>query len=594
MNIGKTLGLVFIISFVILASSVYGIEIANNGNAKAIIVVAKDAPIPDQHAAIELAGFLKQITGAQYQIHHLPVKESNCILVGLDAARANNKNIPINIAGDEGIMIYSTDNTLILAGAGKRGTLYAVYTFLEDFLGCRWWSSKASTIPTKHTIELSDINYSYSPALEYRSAYWYDAFDGDWSVRNKCNGINHRLDEKRGQNHVYQGFVHTFYQLIPPDKYYKDHPEWFSEINGKRVHQRAQLCLTNIEMRNELVKNLKEQLKKNPAATIASVSQNDWHGFCQCEKCKAVDQEQASPSGSLLQFVNAVAEEIEKDFSQVAISTLAYQYTRKPPKTIKPRHNVIVRLCSIECSFSQPLTHQENIKFSSDIEGWSKICNRLHIWDYTTNFRYYILLHPNLRVLGPNIKFFAKHNVKGIFEQGAYNSYGAEMAELRAWVLAKLLWNPDLDAQKLIDEFLLGYYGDAGTHIAAYLKLTHDSIEKSGERLGCFNTHSPKYMTYEMLTQAWQLLQNAQQAVKNNPKLLSRVQCAQLPLMNAFLLNWQDLQKQSQKSNIKWPLPESILKVKEQFLAIAKKNNITRMEEWKTGFGQLDQAVGSL
>ena len=66
--------------------------------------------------------------------------------------------------------------------------------------------------------------------------------------------------------------------------------------------------------------------------------------------------------------------------------------------------------------------------------------------------------HPNLRVLGPNVKFFVDHSVKGLFEQGAYTSKGAEMAELRAWVLARLLWNPALDGQELIDEFIAGYY----------------------------------------------------------------------------------------------------------------------------------------
>jgi hypothetical protein len=173
------------------------------------------------------------------------------------------------------------------------------------------------------------VDIRFVPRLEYRESFWFDALDGDWAVRNKCNGNSDRLDAARGGKHTYEGFVHTFYGLIPPDRYFKDHPEWFSEIGGQRTAANAQLCLTNEEMRAELVKNLKERLRANPAATIASVSQNDCFNPCQCARCAAGDQEEGSPAGALLRFVNAVAAEIEPEFPNVAIDTLAYQYTRK-------------------------------------------------------------------------------------------------------------------------------------------------------------------------------------------------------------------------------------------------------------------------
>src|SRR5439155_23480073 len=139
-------------------------------------------------------------------------------------------------------------------------------------------------------------------------------------------------------------------------------------------------------------------------ATIISVSQNDTFNNCQCQKCKAIDDAEGSPAATLLLFVNAVAEAIEKDSPQVRIDTLAYQYTRKPPKTIRPRHNVIVRLCSIECNFREPLDHQSNAAFLADLTEWSKICQRLYIWDYVTDFSHYINPHPNWFVLGPNLR----------------------------------------------------------------------------------------------------------------------------------------------------------------------------------------------
>ena len=567
------------------------LTIAEKGVAKAVIVIAEDASEPEQHAAAELADFLQQITGAKFDIVHPPAAKRSRLLVGPKAAKSAAADFSTDGLGADGIIIRTVGNDLILAGGHPRGTLYAVYTFLEDHLGCRWWSSTESAIPKKPTLKVGKLDVRYVPTLEYREPYWFDAFDGDWAVRNRCNGNRPRLDEKRGGKHTYEGFVHTFNRLIPPDKYFKDHPEWFSEIDGKRTQKRAQLCLTNEEMRKELLKNLKANLRKNPAATIASVSQNDWHGNCQCAKCAAIEKEEEGPAGLMLRFVNSVADDIKEEFPNVAISTLAYQYTRKSPKYVKPRDNVIVRLCSIECSFSKPLADERNKEFRDDIVGWSKISNRLYIWDYTTNFRHHIMPHPNLRVLGPNVKFFADHNVKGIFEQGAYTTNGAEMAELRAWVLAKLLWDPKRDGQELIDEFIAGYYCLAGPYIKAYLKVTHDAVEASEDWLGCFEKYTAKFLSFETLSEGLAQLKAAEAAVEDNPELRFRVQVAQLPVMYTFMMRWDEMREKAEVSGADWPMPDSIKTAYEHFLKVAKKKNITRLNEWNEGFGALEKAL---
>ncbi|MBE0537783.1 MAG: DUF4838 domain-containing protein, partial [Phycisphaerae bacterium] len=472
-------------------------------------------------------------------------------------------------------------------------TLYAVYTFLEDVVGCRWWSSTVSAIPKRPTLVVEGVDIRYVPMLEYREVFWTDAFEGYWSVRNKCNGNTHRLDAARGGRHVYEGFVHTFYPLIPPAKYFDAHPEWFSEIGGVRKHEHTQLCLTNEAMRAELVKNLRERLRANPAATIASVSQNDWYGFCTCAKCAAVDAEEGSPAGTMLRFVNAVAAEIEGEFPNVAIDTLAYQYTRKPPKMVKPRANVIVRLCSIECSFSKPLADERNKSFRDDIVGWSKICNRLYIWDYTTNFCHYFRPHPNLRVLGPNVTFFAEHGVRGIFEQGAYTSVGAEMAELRAWVLAKLLWNPKAGGKALAREFLVGYYGAAAEHVGRYLDVMHDSVEASGYYLAClpFGNEQPSFLTAAALAEGWRHLKAAEAAAGEDPAILERVKMVQLPVMYAYLQHWKPLREQARAAAVDWPVGDSADAVYEAFVEVARRNNVTRLSEWAEGYGLIEEAV---
>jgi len=588
----RQISCVFVLIALCTALAPSAVTISQDGKAKAVIVIASDATEPEQHAAKDLAAFLGQITGATFELASQEKPDASCIFVGPGAAKQADKQFSTDGLGAEGIVIRTVGEDLILAGGRPRGTLYAVYTFLEDQLGCRWWSSTESSIPKKPTVSVDGINTKYVPPLEYRSAFWFDAFDGDWAVRNKCNGQSHRLSDEQGGKHIYEGFVHTFYPLIPPQKYFAEHPEWFSEIDGKRTTDRAQLCLTNDQMRKELVKNLKERLRSNPAATIASVSQNDWYRNCQCKDCAAIEKEEGSPAGLMLRFVNAVAADIEPEFPNVAISTLAYQYTRKPPAITKPRHNVIVQLCSIECSFCKPLADERNKAFRDDLVGWSKISDRLYIWDYTTNFRHHIMPHPNLRVLGPNVKFFVDHNVKGIFEQGAYTTNGAEMAELRAWVLAKLLWDPSRDGEKLTNEFVEGYYGPAATEIKAYLKTMHDAVEQSGDWLGCFENHTAKFLNFDTLARGWQHLKAAKAAVQDDPALRFRVQVAEMPVLYTFVMRWNDFREAAKTANADWPMPPTAKDTCDQFMAIARQKNVTRLNEGTPGFAALEKAVG--
>jgi len=559
------------------------VTIAQNGVGRAVVVVAPDATEVERHAAVELVRFLGEATGATLPIVDHAEGEGSRILVGPDAARLAIPDFSADDYGDEELFIRTKGHDLILAGGRPRGTLYAVYTFLEDVVGCRWWTSTASTIPEWPILELGILNGGYAPRFEYRESFWFDAFDGDWAARNRGNGNSERLEARHGGKHVYQGFVHTFYPLIPPDEYFEAHPEWFAEIDGERVHHRTQLCLANEEMRRQLVENLKVRLRANPQATIASVSQNDWHGYCRCARCAAVDDEEGGPSGSLLRFVNAVAAEIEEEFPHVAISTLAYQYTRKPPRLVRPRSNVIVRLCSIECSFSKPLSHDRNAAFRDDLLGWSKVCDRLYVWDYTTNFAHYVLPHPNLRVLGPNIAFFAEHGVRGVFEQGAYQSPGAEMAELRAWVLAKLLWDPSRDPEALINEFLDGYYGPAAGGVRAYLGLIHDAVEASGDYLGCYSPPDAGFLSLGTLVTGILMLHIAEQAAGDDEILRHRVRVARLPVLYAFLVRWKELRREVPgDGNGYWLIADSIHTVYERFMAVATAEKITRVAEGRT------------
>lgn len=567
------------------------LQLSAGGSTRYKILVAAGATAQEQHAARELSSYLKQATGCEFPLVQQLSPENPVIAVGAGAAKLVDADLQLKDLGDEGILVRASKDNLILSGGenAARGTLYAVYTFLQDSVGIRWWAPDATFVPTREKFAITALDLRCKPVFEYRDPFIHGAFDADFAVRNKINGPYRKIDAARGGQIDYAGFVHTFYDLVPPKQHFEAHPEWYSEVSGKRTVDRAQLCLTNKELlvfvikrvREWIVSNPEEWLRDRPPAKIVSVSQNDWLGQCECRDCRKVEDEEGSACGPLLRFVNAIAEDIEKDHPDVAIDTLAYMYSRKPTKLAKPRPNVIVRLCSIECSFLQPLDSEANKAFVDDLKSWSKICDRLYVWDYVVNYSHQLMPHPNLRVLGPNVRLFAAHHVRGVLEQGNHMSPGGEFTELKSWVLARLLWNPELQAEALIDEFLDGYYGSAAPKLREYIKLLHDRAAASGHYLGIQDDFGAPYLTVELLGKLDALLRAALAAVEKDAAQRQRVERLALATRYVFAARWPYLKREALISGTPWPLQASRDELIEEVQRVCEKNGITAFfEDW--------------
>ncbi len=513
------------------------ITLADKGFSMYKIIIARGASFAILHAAEELRMFLNQISGVLLKIEYDDVKQNEYeIIIGSNKHLSSlNLDIDFYKLGAEGFQLITSGKTLVIAGSDKRGCLYGVYTFLEDYLGCRFFTEDVTVIPKRNTVYLPVMNDTQIPVLEYRESYFKDYWDGDFYARLKCNGNAGHLTEMHGYKMEYTLFVHSFNTLVPPEKYFNDHPEYFSEVNGKRIKEHTQLCLTNPEVLEIATESVRQRLRTNPNASIISVSQNDWHNFCTCDKCSSMDNYEGSHAGTLITFVNKIAEAIEDEFPDVAIDTLAYQYTRKPPLHIKPHKNIIVRLCSIECCFSHPLSECDS-SFKTDLEEWSKICSRLHVWDYVVNFAHTLSPFPNFRVLQPNIKFFIEHNVTGIFEEG--NNSDRESGEfnaLKQYILAKLLWNPDYDVDSGIAEFMHAYYGMAANEIMKYFDLIHDMITPD-IHMRIYDPPRTAYLSTEMLNKASIIFDRAERLAENE-SILARVKKLRLSVRYVQIVN---------------------------------------------------------
>lgn len=555
-------------------ASAAGLLLAVDGQSDYTIVVAADAIPAELTAATELQSHLAQVTGSTLPIAVEGTPEaavSKRIVIGPGQLfRGAFPRIGLESLKYDGIVIKTAGESLYLAGDRPRGTLYAVYTFLEDTVGCRWWSSHEGYIPRKPDLEIPDIDTVYVPKLRCREAFYRGAFDGVYAARSKCNGHFEQIPPEFGGHYSILGWCHTFYQILPPEQYFANHPEWYSEIEGKRTTENAQLCLTNEDMRAEFVKNALEWIRKDPTSGIISISQNDCHGPCQCAKCRTLQDEEGAASGPVIHFVNAVAEEIEKEFPDTLVETLAYSYTRQAPKFARPRENVLIRLCSIECSFSQPLeTGPQNEAFQKDMRDWSGIAHQLYVWDYVTNFSNYLLPHPNLRVLAPNIRYFVNNKAAGLFEQGDAGCSISDFPELRAWLFAHLMWDPSRDDKALIAEFLSGYYGPAAEPVQQYIDLIHDAVERNGTYLRCYMPNTSEWFGLDDLNRATELFNEAERRVAGNPDLLTRVQRARMPLDHTWLMDYRPLKRAAMQANKPFLGPEKPETLAGQYIARA-------------------------
>lgn len=502
------------------------------------IVLSQNAPPSEKHAARELQFFLNEIGGALLPIvtDEDPPPEHAVLLGESKALDKIGVSIDFSALGKEGYVLRTKGSCLVIAGGKPRGTLYGVYGLLTDYLGCRWFMPDCRRIPKREKIVIPLLNGQIIPCLEYRDVFCSDVFDGDWVLRNRMNSSHAQGVEEKGGKVRFgsMAFVHTFYSLVPPAEYFDSHPEYFAQLDGTRRKENAQLCLTNPDVVRIASDKVKEWIRKDPEAQIFSVSQNDCHGNCQCPECRVIDDREGSPAGSLVRFVNAIAEEVEKEYPDVSIETLAYQYTRKPPKTVRPRKNVIIRLCSIECCFGHPLAtddYPQNASFREDIKGWHTLTDRLYVWDYVTNFPHYVMPHPNLRVLKTNIQFFVENGVKGIFEQGNYSQgMHGEMAVLRSWLLAKFLWNPSYDYETAMKEFLEAFYGPAAPMIREYVELMHNRFEETHTHLNIWSPPTALHLDEETLKNADAIFDRAEKSAAENPVFLLRVRDARLPM----------------------------------------------------------------
>ena len=382
--------------------------------------------------------------------------------------------------------LYSVGNRLYLNGGSELGLLYAVYGFLEDHLGVRFYNFKSvrlsyagpgfEIIPSEKTLKIGEIYETHEPAFPIRGFIYYIPID-EWLLKNRGGGLP--------ANSIWAN--HNFYQLIPPKKHFKDHPDWYPLRNGKRQHDWSMgLCGTNKELAQEMANALMEIMEKakNPDKPI-SAAQGDGFTGCQCDECRALVMKEETEAAPIILMLNRALDITAQKYPKHRVITFAYFDTLPAPQTLRPHPNLWINVVSSSLSQNAagdqvgPIPdNPSNRDYAKALQDWPKIApGRVMVWHWSA------LAHftewPDIYSLPDDLRFLQKCGVAGPHLQVGWGSLN--WAWLRNWLFLKLAWNPQADADKLIKQFVTDYYGKkAAPHILKCLQLSYDAYQQSG------------------------------------------------------------------------------------------------------------------
>jgi len=439
-----------------------------NKRAHFTIVIAADAQPAVRYAAEQLQRYVERMSFALPRIvtDDAPVGSREVLIGEGEHRKVLFPDAPVDALPKEGYLLRAEGSHLLAVGGSPRGTLYAVYELLEH-MGVRWWTPWTEHVPRRMLLEVARLDVRREPPLIYRALWYRNAMDADWQARMRLNAGSMAppyLRERHGgmERFAADMTAHTYGALVPVEKHFDRHPEYFSEVGGVRLRHNTQLCATNPEVAAIAAETAAGWLRASPGTRIVSVTQNDHGNRCMCRRCAALIAREGSPSAPALHLANEVARILAQEFPDVLVDTFAYSYTQKPPARMRAHPNVLVRIAPIGNCFGHPIrTCPANRDCLEAVEGWARAARHLFVWHYVADFFHYMAPFPNLPPLADDIQFYLAHGVKGIFLQGDGTSLGGDMAELKAYVMARLLWDPSVDADAVRQEFLAGYYREA-------------------------------------------------------------------------------------------------------------------------------------
>ena len=487
--------------------------LAQQGEARAIIIVPDHPSQPVSRAAQSLAAYLGLMTSARFTIQSesatstaLPGTtgwSAEFLRVHVGPTSKALQNLPTDAAQQsERVFIQRIPEGIVLCGGGDVGTQFAIWKFL-GLLGCRWLTPRPEDeiIPRLPDLALPEsvTAIDLAPAFHWRLFKASAADHANWGTKLGFNGFfspQHAMESGGGLFWPPGAVgVHTFSQIIPADQYFESHPEWFPLRNGRRPESAAavqgQLCLSAPGLLDEFVRRTRQLLDQHPEASVISISPDDGYQWCECPNCTRLDQ-QLSRSRKLpvapgrfepfvgdriCWFCNQVAEQIQASHPKIQLLLLAYINYVEPPDSLQPAENIVPFVCHYwPADYSRPIadpSSPENQRFFEILQHWTRRSPNLMLYSYTSKSLWWRLPRPILKAAIADIRLCQRLGIRRFYCQSTLSEW--EQDGPLYYVMAHLLWNPSADPEQLIDEWVNGMYGSAAVPMRRY----YDALENS-------------------------------------------------------------------------------------------------------------------
>ncbi len=399
--------------------------------------------------------------------------------------------------GDSGVVIRTDGNADYIAGATEKGTLYAVYEYMNRAFGYEFYADGETYISDGTDANRMKFDIVYRPSVA-NPCLMAGELNSDNTLYYKYRFQNYYQTWVADDTDVY--YAHTYFKIMPKSKYYAAHPDWYSPDE-----EHKNLCLTrDPEMIDEFVANCKKIILADGGKhNYFMLGQEDNFEFCGCDSCKKRIAELGGfSSGVMMEFTNEVVRRLnawmaEEDLDyNITFVTFAYNHTKEPPvtydesakkyvpvsDTVVAEKNISVQYVINMCDYYAPYSNSRSIVAALD--GWSALSDSLTIWEYSTNFENYLDCFDNFNSMAANIRLLESHGVDYIVEQSAYNTCTTAFSELRLYLWSKLMWDSKLDTSELIDDFIFRYYKDASDDIKAYFDELYGHVDSLVEQYG--------------------------------------------------------------------------------------------------------------
>jgi hypothetical protein len=491
---------------VLLSATAMPVQVTPKKQTKCEVVVSDTASVAERRAADEVAAYLTRMTDSSVSV----VAESSTsapIAVFVGRTQRASTMLPKDLhEAPERVIIKSVPDGVIVCGGGDRGTLYAAYRFLER-LGCRWLTHDPAdeVVPKLTTMQFPTLDVDSTPAFDWRLFRGSFPRLEPWGLKLGLNGF-YSADEAATNGGAFYfpkqaDGVHTFSQLIPADRYFDAHPDWFVTQLGSSAKSESevggQLCLTAPGLIDEFSSQVRAIFDGDPNCHVLSISPNDGYGWCTCERCQQLDKQlcdaRAANMGTnriepfvgdrLFWFGNQVAEQIAKTHPDRNLLMLAYVNYVEPPDSIVPSANIVPFVChyapaDYSRSIADP-TSAANRQFDHLLRRWTQLSPDVMVYSYVGKSMWWSLPRPITNTFAADIKHFHQLGIRRYYCQSRLNHW--ELDGPLYFVLAKLLWDPTVDPQMLADEWTESMFGPAAAEMKTFYSCVEQSVKATGQ-----------------------------------------------------------------------------------------------------------------